>query len=63
MGPTQKLLNSKGNRKQNEKTTYRVGESICKWCDQQKINFQNIQTAHKLNIKKNLNQKMGKRCK
>ena len=35
MGPNQtyKLLHSKGNYKQNEKT-YRLGENICKWCDQ-----------------------------
>ena len=32
MGPNQtyKLLQSKGNRKQNEKTTYGLGENICK---------------------------------
>ena len=32
MGPTQtqKLLHRKGNNKQNEKTTHRLGESICK---------------------------------
>ena len=32
MGPNQmyKLLHSKGNHKQNEKTTYRMGENICK---------------------------------
>ena len=35
-----------GNHKQNEKTAYRMGETICKWCDQQGLNFQNIQTAH-----------------
>ena len=48
MGPNQtyKLLNSKGNNKQDEKTTYRLGENICKWCDQQGLNFQNVQTAH-----------------
>ena len=23
-----------------------MGENICKWSDQQEINFQNIQTAH-----------------
>ena len=33
-------------KKQNEKTTYRLGENICKWCDKQELNFQNIQTAH-----------------
>ena len=32
MGPNQtyKRLNSKGNKKQNEKTIYRLGENICK---------------------------------
>ena len=48
MGPNQtyKLLHSKGNHKQNEKTTYRMGEYICKRSDRQGLNFQNIQTAH-----------------
>ena len=47
-GPNQiyKLLHSKENHNQNEKTTYRMGENICKWCYQQGINFQNIQIAH-----------------
>ena len=27
------FLHRKGNHKQNEKTTYRLGENICKWCD------------------------------
>ena len=36
----------KGNHKQNKKTTYGLGEIICKWCDWQGLNFQNIQTAH-----------------
>ena len=35
-----------GNQKQNENKIYRMGENICKWCDQQRLNFQNIQTAH-----------------
>ena len=50
MGPNQtyKLLLNKGNHRQNEKTTYRMGENICKWCDQQEINFQHIQTAHRI---------------
>ena len=43
---TYKLLHSKGNYKQNEKTTYRMGENICKQCDQQGLNFQNTQTTH-----------------
>ena len=31
----------KGNHQQNEKTTNRLGENICKRCDQQGINLQN----------------------
>ena len=44
MGPNliQKLLHSKGNCKQNEKTTHRIGENICKRCNQQGVNFQNL---------------------
>ena len=36
MGPNQtyKLLHSKGNPKQNANTSYGIGESICKRCDQ-----------------------------
>ena len=52
LGLWQKLLHSKGNDKQNEKTTYRMAENICKWCDLQGINFQNIQTAHTTQYKK-----------
>ena len=29
-----------------EKTTYRMGESICKWHNQQGLNLQYVQTAH-----------------
>ena len=48
MGPneTSKLLHSKGNHKQDEKTTLKVGENICKWNNGQMINLQNIQAAH-----------------
>ena len=48
MGPNQtyKLLHSRGNHKQNKNTTYRMGENICKRCDPQGLNSQNIQTAH-----------------
>ena len=42
-GPQQ---HSKGNHKLNEKTTHRMGENICKYCDQHGINLQNVQTAH-----------------
>ena len=51
MGPNQtyKLLHSKGNHQQNEKTTYGLRENIC---DQQGLNFQNIQTVHTNSITK-----------
>ena len=54
------------NHKQNEKTTYRMGENICQWCDWQGINLQNIQTAHTVQYPKKQtqpNQKMGRRTK
>jgi len=40
IGPKQtyKLLHSKGNHKQNEKTTYGLRENICKWCNRQGLN-------------------------
>ena len=46
------LLHSKGNHKQNEKTTYRLGKNICKWCDQQGLNFQNKQAGHESQCQK-----------
>ena len=50
---------AKGNHKQNEKTTYKMGENICKWCNWQGIKLQNIETAHIAQYKtnKHLNQK------
>jgi len=39
-------LHIKGNNKQKEKTAYKMGESICRRCDKQVLNFQNLQTAH-----------------
>ena len=52
------LLYSKGNHKQTEKTTHRLGENICK----QGISLQNLQTAHAAQYRKNKqpNQKMGR---
>ena len=54
MGPNQtyKLLHCKGNHKQNEKRTHRMGENICRWSDWQGINLQNLQTAHATLYKK-----------
>ena len=41
-----------------------MGENICKWCDQQGLNFQNIQTAHTAQYQnKQSNQKVGRRPK
>ena len=39
-------MHSKGNHKENEKTTYGLGENICKWYNQQGVNIQNTQTTH-----------------
>ena len=57
------LLHNKGNHKQNKKTTYGLAENICKPCDQQGLNFQNILTSHTAQYQKNKqpNQKMGRR--
>ena len=40
-----------------------MGENIQKWWDQQRINFQNIQTGHTAQYKKNSIQKMDRRSK
>ena len=67
MGPneTKKLFHSKGKHKQDEKTTLRMGENICKWSNWQKINLQNIQAAHAAQYQKNkqASPKMGRRPK
>ena len=56
-------MHSKGNYKQCEKTTLRIGENNSKWNNWQRINFQNIQAAHTTQCQKNKqpNQKVGKR--
>ena len=38
--------------KKNKKTTYGKEENICKWHDQQCINFQNILIGFKVNLKR-----------
>ena len=55
MGPdyTEKLLHIKGNYKQGEETTLRMGENNGKWNNWQRFNFQNIQTAHTTQYEKN----------
>ena len=42
-----KILHSKGNVKQGEKTTLRMGEIIANETTDKRINFQNIQAAHR----------------
>ena len=58
-------MHSKGNYKQGEKTTHRIGENNSKWKNWQRINFQNIPAAHTNQSQKNKqpNQKVGKRPK
>ena len=55
------FLHSKGNHKQNEKTTHRMGENICKCGNQQGINFQNIQTAYAVVCQKKKKSKSGQK--
>ena len=52
---TEKFLHSKGNHKQNKKTTHRMGENICKWSNWQGINLKNTRTVHTAQYKKNQN--------
>ena len=55
-------MHSKGNYKQGEKTTLRMGENNCKGNNWQRINFQNIQAAYTTQSQKSKqsNQKLGK---
>ena len=58
-------MHTKGNYKQGEKTTLRMGEINSKRNNCQRINFQKIQAAHTTQCQKNKqpNQKVGKRPK
>ena len=62
---TKKLLHSRGNYKQGEKTTLRMGENHNKWNNWERIHSQNIQAAHTTQYQKNKqsNQKVAKRPK
>ena len=53
------------NYKQDEKTTLRMGENICKWNNWQRIDLQNIHAAHTTQYQNNKepNQKMDERSK
>ena len=48
---TSELLHSKGNHKQDEKTTLRMGVNICKQINGQRINLQIYKQLIQLNIK------------
>ena len=43
----------------NKKTTYQPWENICKQCDQQRINIQNIRRAHTTQCQKEKKSKYG----
>ena len=45
-------MHSKGNHKPNKKITLQMGENICKWCNQQGLKFQNVQTAQAIQQQK-----------
>jgi len=51
----EKFLYSKGNRKQNEKTTLRMGENICKWMKDKELISPNIQIAYAAQYQNNEN--------
>ena len=66
MGPNQtyKLLYSKANHKQNEETTYRLGENIYKQCDWQGLYANSLYNNKNNPIKKqaeNLNSRFSKK--
>ena len=49
-----KVLHREGKNQENEKSTYRMGQNICKWCKQQGIKIlKNIQIAHTTQYWKN----------
>ena len=56
-------MHSKGNHKQDEKTTLRMEENICKQSSGQRINLQTIQRAQAAQYQKNTkktSQKLGR---
>ena len=57
-------MHTKGNYKQNNKMTHRMGENIYKQCNWQEINLQDLQTAPAVyQYQKKKNEKIGRRPK
>ena len=46
---------AKGDHKQDEKTTLRMGENICKWSNWQRVDLQNLHAAHAAQYQKTNN--------
>ena len=56
-------MHNKGNHKQNEKTTYRMGQNICKDETDKGLIFKKCKQLKQLTIKKQPSQKVGRRSK
>ena len=52
---TSKYISSKENYKQDEKTTLRMGENICKWMKDKELISPNIQIAYAAQYQNNEN--------
>ena len=53
-------MNSDGNYQQNEKAAYWMGDTICKWFFEQRVNnIQNMQITHNSALKKQTQLKNG----
>ena len=46
MGPNQTFKSLCKEKHQQDEKTYGMEKNVCKWCDWQVVNIQNIQTAH-----------------
>ena len=57
----QKFWHNKESHVKSKKTAHRMGETLCKWCNQQGPNIQNIQTSHTTQWQKKKKRKMGTR--
>ena len=60
MGPNQTFKSLCKEKHQQDEKTYGMEKNVCKWCDWQVVNIQNIQTAHTTQYLKKKNQKVGR---